>query len=235
MAKSTLTKICTKCKIEKSIDYFYKTRGGDGFNARCKQCISAYSKQQYQKIDKDLQVNQKLCECGCGQPIIVRLHHKWAGIPRCIHGHYSRIYNGMKGKKQSQEALKKMSAAHLGKPFSDERKKKISEAQKGRNHTPQNNFKKGNIVHKGMRHSEETKAKMSKSAMGRIVGEETRKKISEGNKGKVLSKEHRKKISIAEKGKVVTKEQRGKMSRAKKMSWKNPEFCKMMGRAWGQN
>lgn len=32
----------------------------------------------------------KLCKCGCGQEVILKRHHKWAGIPDFVHGHNSR-------------------------------------------------------------------------------------------------------------------------------------------------
>ena len=35
---------------------------------------------------------KKLCECGCGQKIIIKPHHKWAGIPRFIRGHSPSNY-----------------------------------------------------------------------------------------------------------------------------------------------
>lgn len=31
-----------------------------------------------------------LCKCGCGKEIIIKRHHKWAGIPDYIHGHNGR-------------------------------------------------------------------------------------------------------------------------------------------------
>jgi len=205
----------------------YKIMAKSTLAKNCNEC----------KIEKSTenspQPSQKLCKCGCGQPIIIQNHHRWRGVPDFIHGHSSRIYNGMRGKKHSKETLEKFSAMRKGVKFSEEHKRKLSESQKGKHHTPQNSFKKGNTINVGRRHSEEVKARMSKSAMGKIVSEETRKKISEWHKGKPLSQEHRKKLSIMGKGRIFTKEHREKMSRAKKMSWKNPEFCKMMGRAWG--
>ena len=35
----------------------------------------------------------KLCECGCGQEIVIKPHHKYTGIPRFIHCHHSKGKN----------------------------------------------------------------------------------------------------------------------------------------------
>ena len=84
---------------------------------------------------------------------------------------------------------------------SDETKKKISAATKGKTRT------------------EETKKKMSKSFKGRILSEETKRKIGEihkGNKynlGKHLSEETKEKIRIGNKGKIISDETRNKISK----------------------
>lgn len=49
------TKICTKCKGEKSIDEFYKDRKSkDGHTFCCKQCLSDISKEYYQSNKKKI-------------------------------------------------------------------------------------------------------------------------------------------------------------------------------------
>lgn len=80
------------------------------------------------------------------------------------------------GRKQTEETRKKISEAHKGKipwnkgkKFSEESKKKMSKVQKGRKRKP---------------HSEETKKKMSESHIGIKPTTETCKKISEAKKGK---------------------------------------------------
>ena len=98
----------------------------------------------------------------------------------------------------------------LGSKHSEETKKKISDAGKGRICTEETRQKcSGRIPwNKGMSWSEETKTKISLSKRGMIsnrkgckLSEETKRKISEVRKGKHLSEEHKKKIS--EKMKVV--------------------------------
>lgn len=71
-----------------------------------------------------------LCECGCGQEIIIKPHHKYTGIPKFIHSHYTRIKNPMKDPVNA----KKNSEAKKGKkkgPFSEDHKRKIGEANTG--------------------------------------------------------------------------------------------------------
>ena len=90
---------------------------------------------------------------------------------------------GNKGKKFSEETKRKMSEAKKGRPRSEETKKKLSE------------------VHKGKKLSEEWKMKISEAGKGRPRSEETKKKISETLKGKHYSEETKKKMSEARKGK----------------------------------
>ena len=73
-----------------------------------------------------------------------------------------------------------------GKVFSEETRRKLSEANKGK------------VL------SEETKRKIGEAQKGKVFSEETKRKISEGckgtNKGKVLSEETRKRMSEGKKG-----------------------------------
>ena len=73
-----------------------------------------------------------------------------------------------------------------GRTVTDETRRKISEAKKGKT-SPR----------KGVTPSEETRKKMSEAAKGRTFSEESRRKLSESHKGKHLSEEHRRKISEA--------------------------------------
>lgn len=84
-----------------------------------------------------------------------------------------------------------------GYKFSEEHRKNLSKAHKGK--IP---------WIKGKNHSEATKLKISKAAKGRIFSKETRRKLSEANKGKVSwikglkhSKESKRKMSLARRGK----------------------------------
>lgn len=122
---------------------------------------------------------------------------------------------GMLGKHHSQETRKKMSEARKGKgggrPHSEEHRKKISRALKGRVFTEETR-RKNSESHKGNQY-----------ALGCSRSEETRRKLSKAHKGKHLSEEHKRKLSEAKKGrsgpnkgKAFSEETRKKMSESRK-------------------
>lgn len=86
-------------------------------------------------------------------------------------------------------------------PFSDEHKRKMSEAKMGKPMAPV---------------SAETRKKLSDAAQGRLpISDETRKKMSDTRKDVPCSDEHRKKISDAKMGYIVSDDTKLKMSAAK--------------------
>jgi group I intron endonuclease len=90
---------------------------------------------------------------------------------------------------------------------SEESKKRMSEAKKGKN--------KGKLSHRfGKRHSEETKKKISATKKGKCKGEEN------SFYGKNHSTESLNKMSEAKKGKKYSEETKNKMSEAKKGKYK---------------
>ena len=93
-------------------------------------------------------------------------------------------------KRKMSEALKGKNNPNYGKHHTEETKRKMSEAKKGEN----NHFY-------GKHHTEETKRKISEAQKGKHHTEETRIKMSHALKGRVLSEEWKKKISEAQKGK----------------------------------
>lgn len=97
----------------------------------------------------------------------------------------------------------------LGRPTSDEAKKKISEAKKGFRHSEETK-QKMSLAKRQM--SDETKQKMSIAK--RNISEDTRKKLSLAKQN--MSAETRRKMSIARKGHPVSLETREKISRARK-------------------
>ena len=116
------------------------------------------------------------------------------------------------GKKHSEEVRRKMSVAHKGKILSEEHRVNIGNAFKGENHP-----------FYGKKHSEETRNKIRKSLKGenhflygKRLPEETRKKISEAKKGKRLSEETKKKLSESHKGKTHSEETKRKIGEASK-------------------
>lgn len=119
-------------------------------------------------------------------------------------GHINKVF--------SEQTRKKMSDAQKGKTPTLETRKKMSEAQKQRKPISPETRKKLSDAAKGRTHTPEARKKMSESRKGRTLSPEHRKKL----KGRTLSSEHRKKISDANKGKTPTLETRKKMSDAAK-------------------
>ena len=117
----------------------------------------------------------------------------------------------------------------IGRIISEQTRKKISNANKGRKHTDENKKKISNSL-KGDKnpfynkhHSEETKMKISESNKGKTLSEETKRKISKqccgeknGFYGKKHSDETRRKMSLMAKCRIVSEETRRKMSDARK-------------------
>lgn len=90
----------------------------------------------------------------------------------------------------SDETRKKISEAHKGKVHSEETRRKMSEAMKGKHHTEETRRKLSEAQKgrpspiKGATLSEETRKKMSEAAKNRAkITEETRRKLSESHKG----------------------------------------------------
>ena len=114
----------------------------------------------------------------------------------------------------TEETRKKMSEAQKGRTFSEETRKKLSKA------------------HKGLHLSEEHRRKIGESNKGRIVTEETRRKISESQKGRPLSEEHYR--HICEANKKVTKDKCRKISEALKgrSSWNKGKAASIFGKSF---
>jgi len=143
---------------------------------------------------------------------------------------------GMSGWKHSEETKKKMSEARKGKSPSEEHKKKISESLKGRK-VPKETLTKvsksisGDKNHfYGKHHTDETKARMSKSHTGKKLSNEHKRKLSESSKGNKSmtgrhhSEETKKKMSIARKGKKLSEEHKRKILESRKKYFQNKKL-----------
>ena len=126
----------------------------------------------------------------------------------------------------------KISAAKKGKatgPCSQETKRKISEANRGKKRTEEMNLanskrNKGRVSpNKGKKMSEEQKEHLRQVNLGKKLSEEHRRKISEAGKGRIISEETRKKLSESNKGckgragQKLSEEHKKKISEAAKM------------------
>lgn len=121
----------------------------------------------------------------------------------------------MLGFRHSDESRRKMS-----KPFTDERKKNISNATKGRKLSKEH-VEKLRLAGIGRVTSDETKAKLSKIHKGRIISQEQRDKISatlmgtiSPKRGTKLSDDVRAKISAKLKGRKMPDEIRKKIAKS---------------------
>lgn len=92
------------------------------------------------------------------------------------------------------------------KPFSEEARKHMSDAQKGK------------------RLSEKTKEKISKALTGKHLSEKHRENIGKGGLGRQVSQETRDKLSRKHKGRVFSEETKRKMSEALRKNWKNSTY-----------
>jgi hypothetical protein len=123
--------------------------------------------------------------------------------------HYKPEYNIAPGGyggcgKLSDEHKRKIGKAHKGKIVSEETKIKMGEGQKGNKHCL------GRIL------SEETKQKIGKGNKGKILSGETKQKISDFNRGKIISEEQKKKIIESNKRRIYSEETKKKMSESLK-------------------
>lgn len=97
------------------------------------------------------------------------------------HAEHLRLhYKGRPGHLRSAETRLKLSEVHKGKSMSEEHKRKIAEALKGRRrHFSEEHRQKLSQAKKGKPKSEETRRKMSEARRGKRMSEETKRKISE--------------------------------------------------------
>lgn len=133
----------------------------------------------------------------------------------------------------SEETKRKMSEAAKGRTHSEETKKKISETLQGRNHSEEAK-KKMSKKQQGRKMKEKTKEKISKTLEGHSYGtdwshtEEAKKKMSETHKGKKMSEKTKKKISEGTKGRDLKEKTKKKISETLKKNWKDEEFRQKM-------
>ena len=137
--------------------------------------------------------------------------------------------DGASGAIKSEKTRKKLSEANkgknnpnYGKSLSEETKRKMSEVHKGKNNPnygkslSEETRRKMSEAQKGKICSEEHKRKNSEAHKGKTHSEETKKKLSEANIGKTLSEEHKRKMSEVQKGKIRSEEHKRKMSDVRK-------------------
>jgi hypothetical protein len=119
------------------------------------------------------------------------------------------------GRPHTEETKRKLSEINKGKKHSEESKKKTSESMKGKIPSEEHR-RKLSEVQKGRPISEKSKEALLKANKGSKHTEEHKKKISESCKGRQASEETKKKLSEAKKGKTFSEEHKRHMSESKK-------------------
>ena len=136
---------------------------------------------------------------------------------------YNKNYGGSSGK-PTEETKKKLSEAGKGRQHTEETKKKMSEAKKGKSFSEEHRKKLSeNNIWNDKKRCEEARKKISEANKGRTLSDETKKKISESQKGennpnygKHRTEETRIKISKSHKGKTLSEETKQKISESQK-------------------
>lgn len=130
------------------------------------------------------------------------------------------------GKIHSEETKQKIAASHIGIRPSEETKRKISNANTGKKRLPRDypplseeRKRKMSEAGRGRIHSEETKRKISESNKGRVVTEEMRLRISNTMTGRKLPEEHIRNASNALRGGKRSEETKAKMRAAMRAAW----------------
>lgn len=74
-----MTKICTKCGVEKSItEFHYRNREKGTLRSECKVCHNDYVKGKYQErknVVQEIKTKQKCQKCGDARPYVLDFHH----------------------------------------------------------------------------------------------------------------------------------------------------------------
>ena len=157
---------------------------------------------------------------------------------------------GVSGVVVGEKTRKKLREARRNRIFSQETRRKISEAGKNRSKETRKKLSessKDNTNALGATRSEETRRKISESRKGKKLSEETKLKISnsltgnipwnKGKKDKPHSEERKRKISESLKGKKNSEEHNIKISQSKKGKkwWNNGLEIKMSIECPGEN
>lgn len=117
-----------------------------------------------------------------------------------------KISRSNRGKKRTEEQKKRMSDAQKGRVLSREHREKIADSLRGRKQ-PSSVIEKRSKSMIGHVVTDQTRAKLRITSSRQVMSAESRRKISESKRGKPhpISEETRKKISTALKGKPKRK------------------------------
>lgn len=134
----------------------------------------------------------------------------------------------------SEETRARISSAGKGRVFSEEHRRRKSEAQFGRKLSEETKAKIA-AAHTGKKLSEEHKRKVGEASKGRTLSVEARAKISAANKGREFTPEHLANLSAAHKGYVTSEETKQKLSKRFKGRARSPEAVAKGKATWSEN
>lgn len=144
---------------------------------------------------------------------------------------------GLGGFKHSLKTRERIGKSQIGKVVSEETKRKIGAANKGKKRSPaikkrMSEMMMGNTYTLGYEPTPETRRKISRAMKGRKFSPATLKRMSAAQKGKKISVKQRKQISLALKGKKLSAARRAAISLGHKMWWakRKAELRKVNGR-----
>jgi len=159
------------CLLQKNYSYYT----GIDRRIESRESLALFPCTFFQGINaKAVNMEKKLCECGCGQEI--DKFDKRGRERFFLKGHQTRL----------QHIRDKIAKNRIGFKYSEESKKKMSQSHKGK--IPSN---------KGIPCSEEQKRKISEANTGRIRTEEEKTRLRTMNLGRKLSKRTKGRISIS--------------------------------------
>lgn len=167
-------------------------------------CSSRWMRKAYRRRPQDFK--RRIIQCDISRKELIDQEHKWLALIKneelgkkyynlirertgsWAHDEVSRltvsqkISKSLKGKPKTEEHKQKIILNHRGtsgKKFSEETKRRMSEA------------------HKGVTHSEESKEKIRQKKLGIPRSKECIEKMSNSLRGRKLSDEHKKKVSAS--------------------------------------
>lgn len=162
--------------------------------------------------------NVNYCQCGCGEEIVIKPHHKYRGIPKYIIGHSSTIEENKRQSKVADIDLTQVLYCKCGCGGRITLRKAhkwegIPEYISGHNSKMEEGRERARKLIKNIQGwntglTKETderlkiiSEKVSKTLKGRIISEEWAAKVGAANRGKIVSEETKLKISGGNKGK----------------------------------
>lgn len=171
--------------------------------------------------------------CLSDKVVLAAREKHWLDDIASRHGHHS-LYNVNRqemtsalGVKRSEDTKRKISEAQKGRPLSAEALKNIRLAAAARKGIPLSKeaIDKRTIKQKGLTRSSETKMRMSEAMKGKCHSEEAKRKISETKKrlGQKPSAEHMEMLREMATGRKPDPEHIKRLADAKRGTKKNPE------------